>query len=158
MKKAKKIGGCRPCFSRANNKCCKQMVTTEHITNRKTGMKFHIYHNLNCKSHNVIYLIECSLCNFKPYIGKSEPPSNIRTNNHRCDSKKADSIPVDQHFSTNGHDFTKHAKITLIEKLENTSHMTETEITATLERREDFWMLKLNTLKPDGFNQELNFP
>ena len=134
------------------------MVTTKYVTNRKTGKKFHIYHNLNCKSHNVIYLIECSLCNFKPYIGKSETASNLRTNNHRSDCNKADSIAVDQHFSTNSHNFTKHAKITLIEKVENTSHMTEEEITTTLERREDFWMMKLNTLKPDGFNQEFNFP
>ena len=36
--------------------------------------------------------------------------------------------------------------------------MTPQEVTNTLERREDFWILKLNTLKPDGFNQELNFP
>lgn len=153
----KKIGRCRPCLSRANNKCCKQMVSTNHFTNRTTGKKFNIYHNLNCKSHNVIYLIECSLCNYKPYVGKSETPSNLRTNNHRHDSKKQDSIPVDQHYGTIGHDFTKHAKITLIEKVENTSHMTEDEITNTLERREDFWIIKLNTLKPHGFNQELNF-
>ena len=134
------------------------MVDTYFVTNRKTGKKFHIFHHLNCKSNNVIYLIECSLCNFKPYIGKSETASNLRINNHRSDSRKEDSITVDQHFSTNGHNFEKHAKITLIEKVENTSHMTPQEVTNTLERREDFWILKLNTLKPDGFNQELNFP
>ena len=134
------------------------MVDTYFVTNRKTGKKFHIFHHLNCKSNNVIYLIECSLCNFKPYIGKSETASNLRINNHRSDSRKEDSITVDQHFSTNGHKFEKHAKITLIEKVENTRHMTPQEVTNTLERREDFWILKLNTLKPDGFNQELNFP
>ena len=95
----------------------------------------------------------------KPYVGKSETQSNIRTNNHRSDARKADSIPIDRHFFEHeDHDFEKHAKITLIEKLENTSHMTQSEITTTLEKREDFWMQKLNTLVPDGFNQELNFP
>ena len=134
------------------------MVTTDHVTNRKTGKRFHIYHRLNCKSNKVIYLIECILCNYKPYVGKSETASNLRTNNHRSDSNKAEAIAVDQHFFTPGHDFTKHARITLIEQLNNTSHMNEEEITKILEKKEDFWMLKLDTLKPDGFNQALNFP
>lgn len=133
------------------------MVSTDHFTNRKTGKKFHIYHNLNCKSHNVIYLIECTLCNNKAYVGKSETPSNLRTNNHRSDAKKMDSIAIDKHFfDNNDHDFEKHAKITLIEKVVNVSHMTKEEVTNTLERREDFWIQKLNTLTPDGFNQSLN--
>jgi hypothetical protein len=158
VRKPQKIGRCQPCLSKANNKCCKQMCDTNFVTNRKTGKKYYIYHKLNCKSTNVIYLIECILCNHKPYVGKSEPPSNLRTNNHRTDSKKPNSIPVDQHFATAGHDFYKHAKITLIEKIENTTNMTKEEITYTLEKREDFWMIKLNTLNPDGFNQGLNFP
>ena len=158
-RKHRRIGKCRPCWGRRNNKCCKQMVTTNHFTNRKTGKVFNILHNLNCKSFNVIYLIECILCNNKPYVGKTETQSNVRTNGHRSEAKKPDSIAIDRHFFENeDHDFEKHAKITLIEKLENTSHMTESEITTNLEKREDFWMKKLNSLTPDGFNQELNFP
>ena len=91
-------------------------------------------------------------------MGKSEPATNLRINNHRSDSKKQDSIPVDQHFSTPGHNFTTHARITLIEKLENTTYMTEEEVTTFFETREDFWMIKLDTLIPDGFNQALNYP
>ena len=158
IRKEKKLGRCQPCLSRANNKCCKQMANTNHFTNRKNGRKFNIYHNLNCKSNNVIYLIECTLCNHKPYIGKSEPATNLRISNHRSDFKKQDSIPVDQHFSTPGHNFTTHARITLIEKLENTTYMTEEEVTTFLETREDFWMVKLDTLISVVFNQALNYP
>ena len=32
---------------------------------------FHIYHNLNCKSKYVIYLLECIKCN-RQYFGKPE--------------------------------------------------------------------------------------
>ena len=159
IKAERKTGKCSPCLSHGRNKCCKQMVSTDHFTNRKTGKKFFIHHNLNCRSSKVIYLIECTLCNNKPYVGKSEPPSNLRTNNHRNDAKKADSIPVDKHFFENkDHDFEKHAKITLIEQLRNTDHMTQEEITYNLEKREDFWMIKLNTLQPEGFNIALNHP
>ena len=30
--------------------------------------------------------------------------------------------------------------------------------TFRLKKREDVWILRLKTLKPDGFNAELNFP
>ena len=50
--------------------------TEQYFNNRKTGK---IFHNLNCKSSNVIYLIDCTLCNNKPYIVKSETQSNVRT-------------------------------------------------------------------------------
>ena len=153
-----KTGKCTPCRSHLKNKCCKQMMSTDHFFNRKTKQKFFIRHNLNCKSDKVIYLIECTLCQ-KGYVGKSETPSNLRTNNHRCDAKKSDSIDVDKHFFDNkNHDFDKHARITLIERLKNPENMTKDEITYNLEKREDFWMTKLDTLQPDGFNVALNHP
>ena len=157
VKKETKIGKCRPCLSRRDNLCCKQMECTTFFTNRKTGKRYNILHNLNCKSSNVIYLIECTLCDYKPYVGKSEPPSNIRTNNHRADSAKENSIPVDKHFGQPGHNFTKHARITLIEQMRNTNKSKE-EIRNILERREDFWIIKLDSMHPNGFNQSLNFP
>ena len=67
------------------------------------------------------------------------------------------SIQVDQHYGQSGHNFTKHARITLIEQIKNTAKSKE-EITEILEKREDFWILKLNTMHPYGFNQSLNLP
>ena len=87
----------------------------------------------------------------------SEYPSNIRTNNHRSDSKKKNTIPVDQHYGQPDHDFTKHARITLIAQVHNRNKSIE-EITHILEKREDFWIKALDALQPNGFNQGLNFP
>ena len=139
IKKKYVFDKCRPCLSRRDNLCCKQMVNTSIFTNRKTGKQYNILHKLNCKSSHVIYLIECALCNYKhkPYVGKSEHPSNHKTNNHRSDSKKKYSIPVDQHYGQPGHDFTKHARITLIEQIQNRNKSKE-EMTHILEKREDF--------------------
>ena len=141
-------GKCQPCLSRRNNFCCKQMATTTKFTNRKTGRQFQIFHTVNCKSFYVIYLIECTLCLFKPYVGKCETTFNLRLNTHRTHAKYDNSILVDTHFKSAGHDFTK---------LENTN-MSKEVITKTLERREDFWMIKLDTLTPFGFNISLNNP
>ena len=161
VKKQHIIGKCRPCLTRTDNLCCKQMIATSEFTNRKTGRIFKILHNLNCKSSHVIYLIECILCNHKGYIGKSEPPSNLRTNGHRSDSNpinfNSKTLPVDKHFGENGHNFLKHARIILIEQIKDKTK-TKEEMRSILEKREDFWMKALNTLQPDGFNQSLNHP
>ena len=132
------------------------MMNTTQFMNRKTGKQFKLYHNVNCKSINVIYLIECTLCHFKPYVGKCETGFNLRLNNHRTHAKSDKSILVDKHFTSTDHDFTKHAKITIIEKL--IKNMSKQLTTATLENREDFWIQKLNTLVPLGFNISLNNP
>ena len=98
-----KIGHCKPCRSKLWNLCCKQVKDTSTFTNRNTKQIFHIYHKVNCKSRNGIYLLECIKCENKPYIGKFETPANERINNHRKDAKNHNSIPVDAHFLEPGH-------------------------------------------------------
>ena len=53
---------------------------------------------------------------------------------------------VDQNFKLPGHNFNRHAKFILIEKSNNT------------ELQKDILTFRLKTLKPHGFNAELNFP
>lgn len=46
-----------------------------------------------------------------------------------------------------GHSLNKHTKFTLIDQVNNTNNT---------EKREDFWILKRDTLTPKGSNQEFN--
>ena len=101
--------------------------------------------------------MECKLCPNIQYIGKSEPPVNIRINKHRDDCKRTTSIEVDQHFRLPGHTFNEHATFTLLEQL-NTQTKSKLERRKILEKREDFWIVKLDTLKPNGLNGKLNHP
>ena len=101
--------------------------------------------------------MECSKCELQ-YIGKSEFPMNIRINNHRKEISREDSgIPATRHFRGAEHDFNELATFTIIEQLKNTVTPKKYK-RARLEKREDFWMIKLQTLKPLGLNQELNHP
>ena len=93
--------------------------------------------------------MECILCN-KQYLGKAETSFNIRVNNHRKDVKKFDAIAC-KHFQHESHNFNKHAKFTIIDQLMNTSKSKES-LTQRLIERENFWILKLDTLYPKGFN------
>ena len=45
----------------------------------------------------------------------------------------------------------------VIEEISN-QNMTREKIRQTLLKREDFWIVKLQTLEPHGFNDKLNFP
>ena len=80
---------------------------------------------------------------------------NIRTNKHRNDVFREDAIQVCQHFKQPSHQFNKHAKITIIEQLKH-QDKSLSEMRSILEEREDFWIKRLRTLHPHGFNMELN--
>ena len=85
-----KIGFSTKCFSKSGNLCCKQVLHKQSFKNSVTQKTYHIFHDLNCKSKLLIYLMECRICRTH-YIGKSETEFNIRLNNHRkdCNRKNA---------------------------------------------------------------------
>ena len=114
---------------------------------------FQVFHNLTCKSENLIYLLQCRICQLQ-YVGKRKNPSKIRLNNHRKDAKSQASILVFKHFSKQNHNFQHHPEFTLIEQIKKQTTAEETR--SLLKRAENFWVLKLKTLYLDELNQELN--
>ena len=146
---------CSPCHSRPDNLCCKQVLNTATFKSTKTKKEFSIYHKATCKSSFVVYLLECQKCNLQ-YVGKSETSMNLRINNHRKDAKnpKEDTIPASKHFNQPGHEFNQYAKFILIEQIGRNIPLEARK--NVLRRREVFWIEKLHTLTPDGFNQDTN--
>ena len=150
----RKIGRCSPCHTRSDNLCCNQIVNTNTFRSRKTNKEFKIFHRVNCKSKLIIYLLECIKCMIQ-YVGKSEWPMNIRLNKHRNDVFRDDAIQVCKHFKQPNHDFNKDCKITIIEELKKKDKSLK-QMRRILEERENFWIIRLKTLHPHGFNMELN--
>ena len=101
--------------------------------------------------------MECSLCEKSQYVGKSKYSLNLRMSTHRNDVWRTDGPPSDTNFQMPGHDFNVHAKFTIIEEVCNKS-LSKLKIHSLLEHREDFWILKLQTLVPQGLNISLNYP
>ena len=60
-----------------------------------------------------------------------------------------------KHFQQESHNFNKHVKFTIIHQLTNTSKSKET-LTQQCIEKEKFWILKLDTLCPKGFNMGLS--
>ncbi len=154
-KKTSTGGSSQACLSRANNQCCKQVISTKTFMSNVTKEVFHIRHKLNCRSRNCIYLGFCNLCENTQYVGKSEPPANLRINTHRYDVKSPNGGRFDKHFNLPGHDYNKNARYILIEQVKQ-SNMTKKTIRQLLEEREDYWMTKLKTVTPNGMNDHLN--
>jgi len=98
-------GRCKPCNSRPGNLCCKQIANTDTFQSNITKQNFKIFHNTNCKSAYVIYLLDCLKCKIQ-YIGKAETAFYLRLNNHRKDSKQTRNvIPASAHFNQVNHNF-----------------------------------------------------
>ena len=151
-------GRCSPCMGRSDCMCCRHIIPTSHFTNSSGGTQFEIRHRTNCRSKNAIYLGFCLKCNTKQYVGKVETQgTNKRVNKHRNDVNRPDAISIDRHFSEEGHDFNRDFRIIVIEEISK-KNLTKEQTRDLLLRREDFWILKLGTLEPHGFNEKLNFP
>ena len=148
-------GKSSPCLSNTRTLSCKQVVSTASFKSNQTICVFKIFHNINCKSIFLIYLLECNICNIQ-YVGKSDTTFNICLNNHIKDVKDPNALPADKHFTLPRHDFNKNAKFTLIEKLTNTNKVATETQKERLKNRENFCIIKLRTLTPNGLNQELN--
>ena len=156
-KKQRSTGSCKPCLARAGNLCCKQLKHSSTFQSDNTKKVYDILHEVNCKSTNVIYLMECILCKNHQYVGKSEWSMNRRINSHRNDVWRNEGPPCDKHFQKEGHNFNEHAKFTIIEKIEKYT-TDKIYLRKLLEHKEDLWMMRLKTVMPDGLNISLNYP
>ena len=147
-----RTGKCTPCLSGARTLCYNQVLTTNTFMSQQTKRTFNIFFNLNCKSEYVIYLMECILRKMQ-YVRKAKAVFNLRLNNYRKDTKKPNSILVCKHFQEQGHNFNKHAKFIIIDKLVNL-HGSKEALREMLVIRKNFWIRKLKTLVPFGLSQE----
>ena len=104
-KQSKQSGHCSPCWPLLiNNLCCKQVMQTKTFQSYRTKETFQIFHKLTCKSENLLYLLQCRICQLQ-YVGKNETPLNIRLNNHRKDAKSQASILARKLVNNWNHNF-----------------------------------------------------
>ena len=142
------------CLSGTRTVCCNQVLTTNTFMSQQTKRTFQIFFNLNCKNEYVIYLMEWIICKMH-YVGKAETAFNLRLNNQRKDTKKPSSILAFKHFQEKGHNFNKHAKFIILDKLVNL-HSSKEALWLMLVIGKDFWIPKVKTLVLFGLNQELS--
>ena len=115
-------------------------ITFESAT---TGEKFPASVTANCKTKNIVCLIECRKCK-KQYVSETENPLHVRINGHRSDYyRKIADKPVEKHFNTISHSF-EDLTVTIIEQIMADS--------ALQKQWKSFWIHTLRTLAPDSLN------
>jgi hypothetical protein len=55
------VGQCKPCGDK-RCKCCLQLQHALVFHSKTTGKEYKIFCNVNCKTPNVVYLLDCHVC------------------------------------------------------------------------------------------------
>ena len=113
-----------------------------------TGMEYKIFCNVNCKTANVVYLLDCRVCGSQ-YVGESVQPFNKRMHGHRSDHTKKTLLPVSQHLMSPGHSLDDVGR----SKIYITDHNPSWKENQR-QKRESFWIRELQTLHPEGINKK----
>ena len=133
---------------------------------------------VNCKSANVIYILECSVCGLQ-YVGESKQPFHKRLNGHSSDHSsqlrlipylhhiegekrthprfadwgvnltKKPFLPVSQHFGLSDHSLEGFNRMKIL-VIEQNCLWSDFQ----RENRERFWIKELCVLHPDGINRK----
>ena len=122
MKKGKYF----PCSVSKRTLCSKKVISSSTLKSQQTNKFYTIFHEANCYSTYVIYLMDCTLCK-KPCIGKSETNFNTRRKHDRKGVKIPDSILACRHFQEKDYSSNKPAKFILIDQLTNTTKTKDTK-------------------------------
>ena len=155
---ASKIQSGLPDIGRCTGRCflCRDYFTPRAMVQSTLyNKKFHCLFRgrVNCKTNNIIYLLECKICGLQ-YVGESINNIYERFSGHKSTikGKKTNSYLV-QHCN-NGTCALTDLTITILENLE-LSNLTKEEKNINLRKREDYWIHTLGTAYPFGLNDRV---
>lgn len=132
---------------------CQSVPHGQSNFSTSNGQNFNIRQFLTCSSEFVIYLLKCP-CNLL-YVGRTRRTLRKRIGEHRNLIKGGcDKHSVPRHFLLHHNKDFKGLVVMAIESISGNT-LTENERFALLCKREAFWIFKLNTLSPNGLNEEI---
>jgi predicted GIY-YIG superfamily endonuclease len=113
----------------------------QEFHSKTTGKEHKIFGNVNCKTPNVVYLLDCHVCGSQ-YVGESVQPFNRRMNRHRSDLTKKTLLPVSEHVVSPLHslDDLGRSKIYIID---HNPSLKENQ----RQKRESFWIRELRLFR-----------
>ena len=136
-------------------KTCDILITDPMFTSNLTNKSYHTrsYDDLNCKSTNIVYGLECNLCGLI-YVGETKGELKKRIYGHRSGINNRTNKLIYQHFNQPDHSILS-MKVRILEKI---YHRTNNPNLATPLRRqkEDYWIRELGTATPYGCNDKID--
>lgn len=134
---------CKQC---TNTRCkaCNYVHDARVFKSTHNGKTFQVRGQINCKSHNLVYLITCRLCSAQ-YVGETSRTLGERITDHTSAIRLKKPTPVGLHFNGPGHTL-QHFSVTGIEKFpDNCAALTR-------KTKESVWQTLLQTAFPLGIN------
>ena len=109
-----------------------------------TNMEFRVKATADCRTKNVVYLIECAKCSIE-YVGEMENALRISLKGHwsNINHQRLDR-PVAQHFNQPHHTL-KDLTIMVIKKIYR-------EDVNFCKQKESYWIKTIKSLLPNGLN------
>jgi hypothetical protein len=134
--------GCEPC---KDKRCmtCSYIEEAASIESAASDFSMKIRGKFNCKSANVVYCIDCKLCN-KQYIGETKQEFHKRMNQHRVDITHKKDAAIADHFNLSGHSVGD-IKVRIIQGGFRTDR--------DRKYRESYLIFKFKSLLPNGLNR-----
>ena len=131
------------------------MIKETQFTSGLTNKTYHTrsWDDLRCKSYNVVYGVECSLCGLI-YVGETKGQLRNRMSGRRYRINHGSNQLLYQHFNLPDHSILSF-KVRILEKI---YHPTNKPSLSTPLRRlgEGFWIRELGTAAPYGCNDKID--
>ena len=139
-----------------NCKTCGILITDNSFSSNLTKRSFstHSFEDLSCKSENVVYAIDCTLCGLI-YVGETRGELRKRMNGHRSQINNGGYQLLYRHFNLPDHSVLS-MKVRILEKNYHSTHKSISSYTTFRRKREEHWIRQLVTANPHGCNDHID--
>ena len=127
---------------------CERCAVCKYLTDDEALIQNGCQYNFrtgNCKMNNAVYGVFCEECDKIVYVGETGTTLYERIQNHLSSVRKNLKQPVPSHFNSPDHKM-EDMKFVILETI-------KTKDIHLRKIRESFWIKKLQTLTPEGLNQ-----
>lgn len=132
---------------------CYSMIKGNKFTHPKTNVDIKVRGTITCNTKYVVYLLKCP-CNLY-YVGKTKRELKTRICEHKCSIRNHDDkSSVARHFNSHNHSLSDlhYMGIELVNMPRRGGNRDR-----ILLQREAYWIHSLDTLIPNGMNEEISF-
>ena len=139
-----------------NWKTCGILITDNSFSSNLTKRSFstHSFEDLSCKSDNVVYAIECTLCGLI-YVGETKGELRKRMNGYRSQINNGGNQLLYRHFNLPDHSVLS-MKIRILDKIYHPINKHISSCTSFRRKREEHWIRQLGTAAPYGCNDHID--
>ncbi|KAL7388934.1 hypothetical protein ABVT39_016775 [Epinephelus coioides] len=136
-----------------NCACCNNTTNTKSFNHPHTGKKIPIQEFINCKSTHVVYMLSCP-CGLV-YVGQTKRPLKQRISEHKTAIRTGNmDYAIAKHYAEANHGSPSSLRFCGIEKI--TIPTRGGDVLKKLAQREMFWIYILNTMAPNGLNDDFS--